>query len=236
MSIAPTILTEVIVVTIRETTIAKIQQLPESLVQQIIDFIDFIARNHPGKTAIDSFEGDRVQAWARWFEATDGLEIGRCWFKVWIPLKYFAKRPSSRRQHQPFILPFSNTRNRTRNHAVVTTSFLRKALKKSWISSPNKEKRRCRIEVWINGWNPRKIVQNFTKSYRHSATPKAYRIWALQVEFQQDQRISREAIRAIYAQGEEAVITTLRKQGMDVLDALKQLFAGNPILPSLQPE
>jgi hypothetical protein len=66
----------------------------------------------------------------------------------------------------------------------------------------------------------------------------------LQVEFQQDlmnqstpaKRISREAIRAIYAQGEEAVITTLRKQGMDVLDALKQLFAGNPILPSLQPE
>lgn len=61
--------------TIRETAIAKIQQLPDSLVQQIIDFIDFIARNHPGKTAIDSFEGDRSEAWARWFEATDGLEI-----------------------------------------------------------------------------------------------------------------------------------------------------------------
>lgn len=58
--------------TIRETAIAKIQQLPDSLVQQIIDFIDFIARNHPGKTAIDSFEGDRSEAWARWFEATDG--------------------------------------------------------------------------------------------------------------------------------------------------------------------
>ena len=47
--------------TIRETAIAKIQQLPESLVQQIIDFIDFIARNYQAKTAIDSLEGDRFR-------------------------------------------------------------------------------------------------------------------------------------------------------------------------------
>jgi hypothetical protein len=68
-------LTEVIIVTIRETAIAKIQQLPESLMPEIIDFIDFIIRNRQAKTAIDSLEGDRPQAWARWFEATDGLEI-----------------------------------------------------------------------------------------------------------------------------------------------------------------
>lgn len=61
--------------TIRETAIAKIQQLPESLVQEIIDFIDFIARNHQAKTGIDSPEGDRSGDWARWFEATDSLEI-----------------------------------------------------------------------------------------------------------------------------------------------------------------
>jgi hypothetical protein len=66
---------EVIVVTTRETAIAKIQQLPESLVQDIIDFIDFIAHKHQAKTAIDSLEGDRSGDWARWFEATDGLEI-----------------------------------------------------------------------------------------------------------------------------------------------------------------
>jgi hypothetical protein len=66
---------EVIIVTIRETAIAKIQQLPDSLVQQIIDFIDFITRNHPGKTAIDSLEGARAKAWVHWFEAADGLEI-----------------------------------------------------------------------------------------------------------------------------------------------------------------
>lgn len=61
--------------TIRETAIAKIQQLPDSLVQEIIDFIDFIARNHQAKTAICSLEGDRSEAWARWFEAADSLEL-----------------------------------------------------------------------------------------------------------------------------------------------------------------
>jgi Protein of unknown function (DUF2281) len=66
---------EVIIVTIRETAIAKIQQLPESLVQEIIDFIDFITRNRQAKTPIDLLEGDRSQDWARWFEATDGLEV-----------------------------------------------------------------------------------------------------------------------------------------------------------------
>ncbi len=61
--------------TIRETVIAKIQQLPESLVQEIIDFIDFIAHNHQAKTAIDLLEGDLSGDWSRWFEATDSLEI-----------------------------------------------------------------------------------------------------------------------------------------------------------------
>ena len=45
--------------TIRETAIAKIQQLPESLVQEISDFIDFVTRNHQAKTANPSLEGDR---------------------------------------------------------------------------------------------------------------------------------------------------------------------------------
>jgi len=48
--------------TIRETAIAKIQQLPESLVQEISDFIDFITRNHQAKTANPLLEGDRSEA------------------------------------------------------------------------------------------------------------------------------------------------------------------------------
>ena len=62
------------VVSIREAAISKIQQLPEPLLQEIVDFIDFITRNHQSKTAIDSLEGDRSEAWARWFETADGLE------------------------------------------------------------------------------------------------------------------------------------------------------------------
>ena len=61
--------------TIRETAIAKIQQLPESLVQEISDFIDLIAHNHQAKVVNQPLEGDRPEAWARWFEAADGLEI-----------------------------------------------------------------------------------------------------------------------------------------------------------------
>ncbi len=51
------------VVTIRETAIAKIQQLPESLVQEVSDFIDFITRNHQAKTVNYSLAGDRFEAW-----------------------------------------------------------------------------------------------------------------------------------------------------------------------------
>ncbi len=63
------------VVTIRETAIAKIQQLPESLVQEISNFIDFVTRNPQAKTAKPLLEGDRSEAWAQWFEAVDGLDI-----------------------------------------------------------------------------------------------------------------------------------------------------------------
>jgi len=66
---------EVTVVTIRETAIAKLQQLPEPLLQEINDFIDSITRNHQAKTANHSLEGDQSKAWTKWFEATDGLEI-----------------------------------------------------------------------------------------------------------------------------------------------------------------
>lgn len=65
---------EVMIMTIRETAIAKIQQLPDSLVQEIINFIDSITHNHQAETAAQSLEGDFSDAWARWFEVTDGLE------------------------------------------------------------------------------------------------------------------------------------------------------------------
>lgn len=69
------ILAEVMVVTLRDIAISKIQHLPESLIQQIIDFIDVITRHHHRKTVIDALGGDRSQDWAQWFRATDDLEI-----------------------------------------------------------------------------------------------------------------------------------------------------------------
>jgi hypothetical protein len=61
--------------TSRETAIAKIQHLPESLLPEINAFIDFITQNHQPKTGNYSLASDRAEAWAQWFEATDGLEL-----------------------------------------------------------------------------------------------------------------------------------------------------------------
>jgi hypothetical protein len=57
--------------TIREVAIAKIQQLPESLLQETNDFIDAITR----QAADAPSQGAGSEAWIRWFEMTDRLEI-----------------------------------------------------------------------------------------------------------------------------------------------------------------
>jgi Protein of unknown function (DUF2281) len=59
--------------TIRETTIAKLQQLPEPLLQQVNDFIDrLMPHSEPGNSKPeDAIAG----TWAHWFEAGDRLEI-----------------------------------------------------------------------------------------------------------------------------------------------------------------
>jgi hypothetical protein len=45
------VLAEVILMTIREIAIAKLQQLPEPLLQEVSDFIDFMIHQHQPKTA-----------------------------------------------------------------------------------------------------------------------------------------------------------------------------------------
>jgi hypothetical protein len=58
----------------RETAIAKLQQLPDSLLQQVSDFIDFlIYRRH--STVIDDHRDELAEAWTRWFESVDHLEV-----------------------------------------------------------------------------------------------------------------------------------------------------------------
>jgi hypothetical protein len=59
----------------RETTIAKLQQLPESLLQQVSDFIDRLTDKQQHSSAIDSSKDEPVEAWVQWFEAVDHLEI-----------------------------------------------------------------------------------------------------------------------------------------------------------------
>jgi hypothetical protein len=58
--------------TIREVAIAKIQQLPESLLQETNDLLDAIMRK--AQVANSPAEGAGSEAWARWFEVTDRLK------------------------------------------------------------------------------------------------------------------------------------------------------------------
>jgi hypothetical protein len=61
--------------TIRETTVAKLQKLPESLLQQVSDFIDLLTDMQQHNTAICSSQRELTEAWAQWFEAVDRLEV-----------------------------------------------------------------------------------------------------------------------------------------------------------------
>lgn len=60
--------------TIRETAIAKLQQLPEPLLQEINDFIDFIIHKHQPEIVDSGPEADLSKAWSQWSEAVDGME------------------------------------------------------------------------------------------------------------------------------------------------------------------
>jgi Protein of unknown function (DUF2281) len=61
--------------TIRETTIAKLQQLSEPLLQEVTDFIDFVIHKHQVKTAHSQPDATLVEAWSQWFEAVDSLDV-----------------------------------------------------------------------------------------------------------------------------------------------------------------
>jgi hypothetical protein len=61
--------------TIRETAIAKLDQLPEPLLQEISDFIDFIIHKHQPKPVDRSPENPRSETWAEWFKEVDRLEV-----------------------------------------------------------------------------------------------------------------------------------------------------------------
>jgi hypothetical protein len=64
----------VILMTLQETTIAKLQQLPEPLLQQVSDFIDFLNYKQQHSSINGNPQGELVEAWARWFDAVERLE------------------------------------------------------------------------------------------------------------------------------------------------------------------
>lgn len=61
--------------TIRNTTIAKLQQLSEPLLQEVSDFIDFIIHKHQVKLTSSQPAEALVKAWSSWFETVDRLDI-----------------------------------------------------------------------------------------------------------------------------------------------------------------
>ncbi|MFB2833453.1 DUF2281 domain-containing protein [Floridanema evergladense] len=61
--------------TIRDSAIAKLQQLPEPLLQEVSDFIDFITQKHLAKSAESQSKEKLIEAWLKWFEGVDRLEV-----------------------------------------------------------------------------------------------------------------------------------------------------------------
>ncbi len=61
--------------TIREATIAKLQQLPEPLLQQVSDFIDLLTDRQQHSPVIANPQSEFSKAWARWFDSVNCLEV-----------------------------------------------------------------------------------------------------------------------------------------------------------------
>jgi hypothetical protein len=52
-----------------------LQQLPESLLPEVSDCIDFVMHKHPNRIAEPKLPDDIAKAWAKWFEEVDRLEV-----------------------------------------------------------------------------------------------------------------------------------------------------------------
>ena len=60
--------------TIRDSAIAKLQQLSEPLLQEVNDFIDFVIHKHQAE--IDSQPDEQLkQKWLQWFDEVERLDV-----------------------------------------------------------------------------------------------------------------------------------------------------------------
>ena len=60
---------------IRQNAIAKLQQLPESLLPEVDNFINFVLHKHQSETANEKRQDDVAKVWDKWFEAVDHLKV-----------------------------------------------------------------------------------------------------------------------------------------------------------------
>lgn len=62
--------------TIRESAIDKLQKLPDSLLRQVNDFIDFLTYKHQTRPEINTAQTiSTTETWTRWFESVDQLQV-----------------------------------------------------------------------------------------------------------------------------------------------------------------
>jgi Protein of unknown function (DUF2281) len=60
---------------IRAITVSKLQQLPEPLLQEVSDFIDFVLLKHQSNSQSRDQVLSLSNRWAQWFKEVDRLEI-----------------------------------------------------------------------------------------------------------------------------------------------------------------
>jgi hypothetical protein len=63
------------IVTIRETAIAKLQNLSEPLLQEVSDFIDFVIHKYQVKPDTNPPAETITESWSQWFKAVDCLDV-----------------------------------------------------------------------------------------------------------------------------------------------------------------
>ncbi len=60
---------------IKDTTIAKLQQLSEPLLQEVNDFIDFMIHKHQGEISNSQSDEILIGRWSQWFETVEKLDV-----------------------------------------------------------------------------------------------------------------------------------------------------------------
>ena len=61
---------------IREIAIDKLQKLPNSLLRQVSDFIDFLTYKHQAQPNINAVQNTFAETWAGWVESVDQFKVG----------------------------------------------------------------------------------------------------------------------------------------------------------------